>query len=331
MVAKIQNNYWPLGLVLLVILTAIAVSFSIHSSSNPGQLANAVAADLAITAPVLYFLLIRKTNIPNLTVIPCFIVGLLIAHLVLPSTERELLTFLINYVLPGIELLVVFFVGRNIWRFVRVLRQNGAKNIDKLEVLKKSTESVLGTGLPARLLSTELSILYYGLMVWGKKERQGEFHFTHYKKNGLGAVIALWTLVLAAETFAVHILLMKWSEVAAWVASFSSVYLVLLFIAHYKATRQRQSWIDEAGLHLRYGLSGHVDVSPEQIEKIQLTSRTPRKLDQFVKLGHVFESHNVIIELKKEVEVERMYGKKERAKALGVMIDDRELLEQLVA
>lgn len=330
MVAKIQNNYWPLGLVLLVILSAIAISFGIHSSSNPSQLANAVTADLAITAPVLYFLLIRKTNIPNLTVIPCFIVGLLIAHLVLPPAERDLLVFLTRYVLPGIELLAVYFVGRNIWRFVTAMRQNGVKHIDKLEVLKMSAENVLGAGLPARLLSTELSIVYYGLISWGKSERRSQSHFTHYKKNGLGAVIALWTLVLAAETFAVHILLMKWSEVAAWVASFSSVYLVLLFIAHYKATRQRQSWVDEAGVHLRYGLSGNVDVSPEQIEKIQLTSRTPRDLDRFVKLGHAFESHNVIIELKEEVDVERMYGKKERAKALGLMIDDRELLEQLV-
>ncbi len=330
MVAKIQNNYWSLSLVLLVLLTAIAISFGISSSTNPSQLANAVTADLAITAPILYLLLIRRTNIPNITVVPCFIVGLLIAHVVLPPTDRELLTFLTHYVLPGIELLVVVFVGRNVWRFVAVLRQNGTKDIDRLEVLKKSTEAVLGIGLPARLLSTELSIMYFGLLAWGKRERQSESHFTHYKKNGLGAVIALWTMVLAAETFAVHILLMKWSGVAAWIASFSSVYLVLLFIAHYKATRQRQSWIDQSGLHLRYGLSGNVDISPERIEKIHLTSRTPRDLDQLVKLGHAFESHNLIIELKEEVEVERMYGKKERAKALGLMIDDRDALEQLL-
>lgn len=330
MVAKIQNNYWSLSLVLFVMLTAIAVSFGIGSSTNPSQLANAVTADLAITAPILYFLLIRKTNIPNLTVVPCFIVGLLIAHMVLPATERGLLTFLTDYALPGIELIVVFFVGRNVWRFVTALRQNGAKAIDKVQVLKKSTEAVLGVGLPARLLSTELSIMYFGLLAWGKRERQSESHFTHYKKNGLGAVIALWVLVLAAETFAVHILLMKWSEVVAWIASFSSIYLVLLFLAHYKATRQRQSWIDQGGLHLRYGLSGNADIAVEQIEKIQLTSRTPRDLDQFVKLGHAFESHNLIIELKEEVEVERMYGKKERAKALGLMIDDRDALEQLL-
>ncbi|MBX2876485.1 MAG: hypothetical protein KTR30_30475 [Saprospiraceae bacterium] len=328
MVAKIQNNYWPLGLVLLVILSAIAISFSIGSSTQPGQLANAVAADLAITAPLLYFLLIRKTSIPNLTVVPCFLIGLLIAHLVLPPTERELLNFLTHYVLPGIELFVLFFVGRNIWRFVRELRQNGATSIDKLEVIKSSTLAVVGEGLPARLLTTELSIIYYGLFSWGQSERQSDFHFTHYKKNGLGAVIALWIMVLAAETFAVHILLMKWSVVVAWIASFSSVYLALLFIAHFKATRKRQSWIDEYGLHLRYGLSGNVDISLVQIDNIQLTSRTPRNLDQFVKLGHAFESHNVIIELKAEIEIERMYGKKEKTKAIGLMIDDREQLKE---
>ena len=198
MVAKIQNNYWPLGLVLLVILSAIAISFGISTSAHPSQLANAVTADLAITAPALYFLVIRRTSIPNFTVVPCFILGLLIAHLVLPPTERDLLTFLSHYVLPGVELLVLLFVGRNIWRFVKALQRNGAQGIDKLEVLKKSTATVVGEGLPARLLTTELSIIYYGLFSWGKNGRQSNHHFTHYKKNGLGAVIALWTLVLAA-------------------------------------------------------------------------------------------------------------------------------------
>jgi len=328
MVAKIQNNYWPLGLVLLVILTAVAISFSISTSANPGQLANAVTADLAITAPILYFFLIRKTSIPKLTVVPCFIVGLLIAHLVLPPTERQLLSFLTHYVLPGIELFVLLLVGRNIWRFVRAFRKNGTDSIDKLEVLKKSTRTVLGEGLPARLFTTELSVIYYGLLSWKKRERQSEQHFTHYKQNGLGAVIALWIMVLGAETFAVHILLMKWSAIAAWIASFSSVYLALLFIAHYKATRQRQSWLDQERLHLRYGLSGDIDLSLNQIEQIQLTSRTPRDLKNFVKLGHAFESHNVIIELKKEFEIERMYGKKERTTAIGLMIDERELLQE---
>lgn len=328
MVAKIQNNYWPLGLVLLVILTAVAISFSISASANPSQLANAVTADLAITAPILYFFLIRKTSISKLTVVPCFIVGLLIAHLVLPTSERQLLGFLTHYVLPGIELFVLLLVGRNIWQFVRTFRVNGTDSVDKLEVLKKSTAAVLGEGLPARLFTTELSTIYYGLLSWKKSERQSGQHFTHYKKNGLGAVIALWIMVLGAETFAVHILLMKWSVIAAWIASFSSVYLALLFVAHYKATWQRQSWFEQEELHLRYGLSGDIDIPINQIKNIQLTSRTPRDLQNFVKLGHAFESHNVLIELKEEFEVERMYGKKERTTAIGLMIDDRELLQK---
>lgn len=133
---------------------------------------------------------------------------------------------------------------------------------------------------------------------------------------------------MGAETFAVHILLMKWSGVLAWIASFSSVYLALLFVAHYKATWMRQSWIDEDGVHLRYGLAGNADLPMHLIKKIQLTSRTPRELKKFTKLGHTFESHNVIIQLKGEVEIERMYGKKEYARSIGLMIDDQQLLKE---
>lgn len=328
MLAKIQSNYWPLGFVLLVIGVAVGASFNMDLSAQPSHLANAITADLAITAPILYFFLIRKTTIPKITVLPCFIMGLGIAHMVLPSTERELLNFLVYYVLPGIELLVLLVVGRNIWRFVRVMRQTGTTTVDRLEVLQKSTVAVLGEGLAARLFTTELSILYYGLFSWRKRTQLSPQHFTHYRQNGLGAVIGLWILVLGAETFAVHILLMKWSVVVAWVASFSSVYLALLFVAHYKATWQRQSWMNQEFLFLRYGLAGNVDIPLAAIEDIQLTSRTPRALPKLTKLGHAFESHNVIIVLKDEIAIERMYGKRELTKVIGLMIDDRELLKE---
>ena len=80
MVLKLQSSYWPLSLVVLVMLTAAWVAFSIPASGQPSYLAHAVTADLAITAPLLYLFLIRKTTIPKLTVLPCFFLGLLIAH-----------------------------------------------------------------------------------------------------------------------------------------------------------------------------------------------------------------------------------------------------------
>ena len=330
MVLKLQSSYWSLSLVALVILTAVWAALNIPMSGQPTYLAHAVTADLAITAPLLYLFLIRNTTIPKLTVIPCFFLGLLIAHNVLPQGERDFLQILTHYVVPLIELTVFFFVGRKVFYLIRSFRQQGKGQHDTLDVLRKSVQDVLGEGLLSRAFATEMSVLYYGLLTWKTYPKQRDSHFTHYRKSGLGAIVGIIVLILATETFALHILLLKWSAVVAWLASLSSVYLGLLFFAHYKATWQRQSWIDEKGLHLRYGLMGDADIPPDQITEVVLSQRTPAQKEGFAKLGHAFENHNVILYLKQAIPIRRMYGKEEAATVIALSIDHKERLHELL-
>lgn len=329
MVLKLQSSYWPLSLVVLVILTAIWAAFNIPTSGQPSYLAHAVTADLAITAPLLYLFLIRKTTIPKLTVVPCFLLGLLIAHTVLPEGERAILSILVHYAVPLIELTVCFFVGRKLFHFIKTFRQEGKEQYDAFDVLLKSAQEVLGKGLISRVFATEMSVIYYSLLSWKTHPKKSTFHFTHHEKSGLGALVGIIVLILATETFALHILLLKWSAVAAWLASLSSVYLGLLFFAHYKATWQRQSWVDEEGLHLRYGLMGEADIPLDQIKEIVLTQRTPSVKEGYAKLGHALENHNVILYLKQALPIRRMYGKEETATLIAISIDNKESLQAI--
>ncbi len=330
MVLRIQSSYWPLSLVVLVMLTAVWVAFSIPTSGQPSYLAHAVTADLAITAPLLYLFLIRKTTIPKLTVLPCFFLGLLIAHSVLPAGERSFLSFLTNYAVPLIELTVFFFISRKAFHFIKTFRQQGKSQYDPLEVLVKSVQEILGEGRVSRIFATEMSVLYFSLLSWKTPAKQSAAHFTHYQKSGLGALVGIIVLILATETFALHILLLKWSGIVAWLASLSSVYLGLLFFAHYKASWQRQSWIDEKTLHLRYGLMGDANIPLEQIKEIVLSQRTPSVEEGYAKLGHAFENHNVILHLEQAISIRRMYGKEEEATILSLTIDDPEKLQELL-
>gem|GEM_PF-2365024 len=74
--------------------------------------------------------------------------------------------------------------------------------------------------------------------------KYSSFHTPTEKRTW--TLVGILVILLATETFALHILLLKWSEGVAWLTSLSSVYLGLLFLAQYKATWQRQPWIDES-------------------------------------------------------------------------------------
>jgi len=72
-------------LILLGILVFLMKSSILPQNSAIGL---AITLDLLLTVPLVYFLLIRKSNIPKTTVVPVMIVGLLIGSTLLPAARN---------------------------------------------------------------------------------------------------------------------------------------------------------------------------------------------------------------------------------------------------
>ena len=102
----------PLATALLAIITAHTTFFQ----QEPDLLAAAICADLLLTSPMLYFLLIRNTSVPKVTVLSVFILGLILASCILPAEQQWLPALIKTYTLPVIELGVVAWILHKVYR-----------------------------------------------------------------------------------------------------------------------------------------------------------------------------------------------------------------------
>ena len=109
------------GIPLLLILICVAIGLSSIPVTYP-EMAVGVTIDLTISAPLIYLLLIRKTDIPKITVIPFFTGGILIASYILPIEQQYSLGMIKLWLLPVVELVALFYIGSLVRKTVRKFR-----------------------------------------------------------------------------------------------------------------------------------------------------------------------------------------------------------------
>lgn len=319
------NKYYPyfIPLVLWSILYLMVQSHWYQEQANFISLA--LTVDFLILVPLLYFLAIRNKNIPKFTVFSTFVIGLIIASVIIPKENQFYLDNFKFYVLPFIELAVFSFV---IYKTVQTIKifQNSKSNEDFYTTLVQTTKEIFPSGV-ATLLATEISMLYYGFFVW-KKRRLKKNEFTYHKKNALISIIGGLTLVIAGETVGLHAWLVEWNLTIGWIVTILSAYTAIQFFALAKSIIQRPIFLDDENsiLHLKYGFFSDFKLNIDSIESVEMnTDDLPedKSVMPFSPLGKIGE-HNVILHLKKEEVITGIYGLKKRAKALALYIDEKE-------
>ncbi len=331
-----ENKLSPLTItgiyfIPLAIFT-MAVYFSLNGffTGHP-ELLVAMTLDLMVTAPLVYFLMIRKTGIPNFTAFTVFLIGTIIVSFVLPKDEVQAVTFVGDYFLPLIELGVLSLVLYTAYRMRKNFKSEKGEGDDAFGVIRKATIKSLGDHLPARLLTYEIAFIYYGLINW-KKNIPKENEFTYHNKSGIMTIIGALIFIILIETFAIHFLLEQWSVIAAWILTVASIYAMFQMFAHAKATSRRFINMDEKKLNLKYGLFGDVSIPFSDIESVELTRKEPKDKEGVVKLALLepLENHNTILHLKKEVTISGAYGTKKKGTKIMLFIDDKEQFETAV-
>lgn len=307
----------PLGLFGILILYIQSALFNGSSVMN-----FAISADLLLTIPLIYFLLIRKTAIPNTTVIPVMIIGLLIGFNLLPVESQTYLLLFKSWVFPIIELSILGFV---IFKVSRIIKSyQGIKNTsnDFYAVLKTSCKEALPSPVSI-FMASEIAVFYYGFLNWGKKI-YCDNEFTYHKNSGAQGLFGGIILVIAIETFVLHNLVAGWSVMAAWILSGISIYTGIQFLGFARSLSARPITFDMNSISLRYGIMNEVTIPFDSIESIEISSRDLSKetLEKKLSLLGELESHNVIINLKHNHELVGFYGIKSKFKALGLYLDE---------
>ena len=307
--------------VLAVMLVALGIVSSEAFQTNPSVLAVAITVDLTLISPLLYLLLVRKTNIPSISVVPVFVLGLIISGLLLPSQHHATLDFIESWVLPIVELTAISII---FWKFVKLrktFKARSAQHPDFFEAMKEAAKQVI-PGKVSVFLATELSTFYYGLFCW-RKPPLAPLEFTYHKKSGSVALLYTVMLVAMAETVILHLLIERWSETVAWILTVISIYTVFQVLGIVRSMNKRPIKMADGQIKLRYGMLSEVNLPFNQIASIE-ASTVDREWDKEVRKLTPFgdlESHNVILKVKEPQRISGMYGFKKSFRELAFHVD----------
>ena len=293
-------------------------------AERPDLLAFASTIDVVLFIPAIYYLFIRKTKIPKITLLPVFVLSLIAAGRLIPAEHQQVLDYL--EVAPVfIELPVIAVLVWNIRKtFIAYKKQKkSVRRQGFLETVHQAASKAYGEGVFANVLATEVSMFHYAIIGWNpQKEAPKGLQFTYHKDNGYLAFFAVAIFAVIVETAVLHLLLMQWSNVAAWILTGLSIYSLFFVIGDFNAIRKRPIYLDEAVAKIRIGFRWRFNLPYHMIESVEL--RTPDKeKEEFANLILAGEA-NVVIKLKEEMHAEGLYGLKKKMTQLALAIDDKQ-------
>ncbi len=306
------------------------IATRVDSSPRPSMLAIAIALDIAVGVPLLfYLLLVRKKFLPLTSILPVCILTLLVLRLILPSSEQSILRFS-DFLIPAIELSVAVFLLfklRNVIRDVRRARRESLYFVDALRIgLGKSVKS----DFVAAIAATEVSILYLVFAGWFARFRTSRpdvsVHSYHRKSSFL-----FWPLMalVIVETFGLHLVISIWTQTGAWVFTSISIYTLLWMVGHIHASRLQPVIVDDQYIYLRTGLVWRGQIALSNVSVVRKSTRADRQTDGFVNVS-LLGDPDVVIVLKDPETLEGLFARKKEARIVGIALDDPEAIVENV-
>ena len=310
---QLRINHSALVFLLLALATfgtsVFLMLFTSLSSSN-SMMAAAISIDLTITTALFAFFFLKRQKLNLIAIGPVFIALLVISSVIIPAEQQSTLLFLIDYVAPLVELTVL---GVIVWKIYQArqhfLSMEGGDFQRKLEVVLMET---FNSKVAARLAGSEISMFYYLLFKWKRDEG-----FTYHRKSGILTILIAVALIAITETVVVHLLLVNYSPVLAWILFFLSAYSSLQIISLAKAVALRPVYFDQKQLYLNYGWLIQTDIDLDNIQSIApFKAKDDEDKDAYLFMGLMrgSEEHGVMIEMKEPVKVSKLWGVKEATK-----------------
>lgn len=311
------------GIPLLLVAILVLFSQSVWFDSNPGLLATGITVDFVLIVPLVYLLLIWKTDIPKITALPFLTGGLIIASYALPDNQQTLLTQVKTWVIPVIEIGVLSFVGYNVRKIYKSYQNEKKETFDFYSAMKEAVKPILPKAAQS-FFAMEISTFYYGFFDW-KKRKLKSHEYSYHKESGTIAILAVIILLVVVETAVFHILIQRWSAVIAWILSILSVYSGIQIFGMLRSMSKRPISIEENNLKLHFGIMAESIVPISNIDRVELSAKEVELNDTTKKLSPLGEidSHNVLIHMKDTQKLYGLYGFQKDYTTIALHVDDK--------
>ncbi len=299
------------ALVALSIITiCVLITRSQLAATNLDIAAWGVTFDLTLTIPlVYYFIVVRPGAAKPLTLIPLFVVCMMLAAFVVPRGQQQLLHDL-RFISAPLELVTIVLVVRR---------------LSNVRDVTAATRALFGDTRLASFVECELGILRYALFSW--RDEPEERGFTVHQRSGWGSIVACFITLLVFESIGMHLLVLHWSTKAAWIVTALDIYGMLWLAGDYHALRLRPSFSRDGILHVRYGMRWSLDTPLANIASID----EPRGENDWKRKGvlkmAMLDAPTVMVRLHEPVIAAGLAGIRKTVDTIAILPDDLSALE----
>jgi hypothetical protein len=318
-VRRARFAYSFLALALTVNLVAITLHRRAAASPRRVVMDAAILADMAITLPLAYFLLIARPRGQSLAT-----VGAVAALSTLRGLSYQNVDPRLHVALgAGLEIAVVAFV---IARVRALSRQAGVGPADPLDRVREAIESLVPAPRVAGLLAAEISVFVYALGSWRSRPDvpAGAQAFTMYRRDGTTTLFGALAVMTIMESVVMHLVVAHWSRTGAWIATGLSVYTAVWCVAMARALVLRPCVVDGDRITLRAGLLWTLRLRREDIAATHAPApNQPRRAPGYVRLTTV-TAPTLILELASPQMAQGLLGIERRVSRIGLAPDDLE-------
>ncbi|MGE7024430.1 hypothetical protein [Solibacillus cecembensis] len=318
-----------LSILLAVLSVTIISSYFILRLNNVSNLVVIVMTlVLIILCPLsIYLLLIRPRSLPKLLAYLSFILCLGASYFIIPPSQKDFLNQILVWLIPVVEIAVIIFVAYSIVKsIVRYKKINSDESYNFLEVTKISLEPKLGNGFLLEAVLTEISVFYYGILVWFKKPYITENGvFTYHKTSQIKTIVIVFSILIAIEAVLFHLLIQLWSDIAAWIFTVLNIYALFYMVGLYNSTRLLPHVINQDKLIIRLGYQSSIELDISNIESIKnakqvgFGDKIPK--ETYYSLLNM-DSPQYELFLKERVLMKGSYGRKKYVKAVIFRCDE---------
>ncbi len=301
----------------------IAVVFFIASFQSAPELPSlnaALVVDLLLTVPLVYLIMIWKTEVPKITVVPLSVVSLILGYRFLPQNAHTYLDVYQDFIHPFLEFGVLTFVVLKARRFILRMKQHEEVKVDFFDAIQKVSSDLIPKKV-APFLATEIAVFYYAF--FSRKKPLPTNAYTIHKNSGSLALLGAVIFLILVETSVIHLLLARWNDTVAWVLTILSIYTGLQMLGIARSIPARPVVIEDDALLIRYGIAGSVRIPFHLITSVQ--SMETDLEEGMLKSGLLaqLEPHNILIEVSESLEYQRLYGMRKSFRRMAFFVDDK--------
>lgn len=325
---KLNHYYYVFAIPVLLTLAEILFVKSTLFKLHQNAFSIAATLDLIFSIPLVYFLLIHNKKIPNISVTIIFALGLIIASVIIPKNNQDLLTQIKLWIVPAVGIGIFSLIAFKVKNTVKAHKRDRIGKPDFYTTCKEAAASVLPSPI-SNLATAEISTTYYSFLSWRKRELNDN-EFSYHKKSGTIALLAVLIFMILIESFVMNILLGLLSSSVAWLLSALSFYIAIHTFGILRSMSKRPITIENGALLLRYGIYNESTILLDDIESVETTHRKIGEKETVIKMTPLknFEKHNVIINVKNENTLSGFYGTKKHFKTIAFYVDEVESFDK---